>query len=352
MKAIVYHGNRDLRLEEVPEPEPPPGEVKLRVDYCGICATDIEEYEYGPKFIAHDAPHPLTGRSIPLVIGHELTGTVVATGDGVERFVAGDRVVIYGAVSCGECLWCRNDKEILCPSVGFVGFSRDGGLAEYMTWPASRVIPVPDGVTSQQADLTEPTAVAIHAVRRAAVGAGQRVAILGTGTVRILALQVAKAAGAHAYAVDRRQVSLDMALELGADAAINSDTADAPEALKELTGGLGPDVVIDAAGGANTTDLAVQLTRCGGKVVIVAIYTSKPAFDFNDIVTREIDLLGSLGYTMKEVREAVDLIAEGKVKTMPLASDVIGLDQVIDVGYARMLQPTKDFFRILVDPSR
>ena len=336
MRAAVYHGNRDLRLETVPEPDPPPGEVKFRVDFCAICATDIEEYVYGPNFIAHGSPHPLTGKSIPLVPGHEVVGTVVDTADGVDGFHAGDRVVVYGTVSCGNCRWCRNGQEMSCPSAGFIGFARDGGLAEYMTWPASKVIHLPDSVSSRDAALVEPTSVAV----------------LGTGAVGLLVLQVARAAGAQVYAVDRRQMSLDMAMQLGAEAAINSETSDAAEALRGHTEGEGVDVVFDTAGAPTTPALAVDLARSGGTVVAVAIYTSKPAFDFNTIVAKQLDFLGSMSYTMSEVKEAVGLVADGKVKTAPLASEVIGLDQVVDVGYARMLQPTKDFFRILVDPSR
>ena len=352
MRAIVYHGNRDVRLETVPDPQPAPGEVKLRVDYGAICATDIEEYEYGPKFISHGPPHPITGKNIPLVPGHELTGTVVETGDGVEGLRAGDRAVLYGVVSCSKCRWCLSGFEMSCATAGVVGFARDGGLAEYLTWPAQGVIRVPDGVSSPHAALAEPAAVAYHAVHRAHVEPGVRVAVLGTGTVGMLALQAAKAAGAEIYAVDRRQMSLDLALRLGADAAINSETSDAVDALAERTDGDGPDVVIDAAGAPTTPELAVRLTRRGGTVVLVAIYTSTPPFDFNTLVIKEIDVRGSVGYVRNDITEAVSLMADGKIDAGPLVSDVIGLDEVVDVGYARMLQPTKDFFRILVDPSR
>ena len=130
MKAMVYHGNRDLRLESVPDPIPGSGEVRLRVDYCGICATDIEEYVYGPAFISHDSPNPLTGRRMPLITGHEVTGTVDETGEGVTSVDVGARVVIDGILSCGKCWWCVHHQETWCPSMAAVGFATDGGLAE------------------------------------------------------------------------------------------------------------------------------------------------------------------------------------------------------------------------------
>ena len=352
MRAAVYHGNRDIRVESVPDPQAAPGEVKLRIDFSTICATDIEEYLHGPKFIPHDSPHPITGRTLPIVTGHELTGTVVDAGEGVEGFRTGDRAVIYATLCCGQCRWCLNNEEMHCPTVGFAGFSRDGGLAEQMTWPASRVVPLPDGVTSQQAALAEPASVAVHAVRRARVKPGDRVAVLGTGAVGMLVLQVAKSAGALVYAIDRRQASLDLAQQFGADATINSETSDAAEAVRNLTDGAGADVVFDVAGAETTPPLAVEMARSRGTVVIVAIFASRPALDFTRVVLKQLDILGSMSYTMDEVREAVALMAAGKVDTAPLVSDVIGLDQVVDVGYARMLQPAKDVFRILVDPSR
>jgi (R,R)-butanediol dehydrogenase/meso-butanediol dehydrogenase/diacetyl reductase len=348
---MVYYGNRDLRLEEVPEPSPAAGEVKLKIDYCGICATDIEEYTYGPVFIAHDKPHPLSGKMVPLITGHELTGTVVETATDVDSLPVGTRAVVDGVLPCNECWWCRNGQPTQCAVMGTVGFSNDGGLAEYMTWPASNVVPLPDNVSSRAAALCEPTAVAHHAVHRARPEPGQTVAVLGVGTVGLLALQVAKVAGARAFAVDRRRMSLDLATELGADAVVNTDEADPVEALAELTDGVGPDIVIEAAGAPKTPALAVDIVRRGGRVVVVAIFTSKPELDFNTIVMKEVELLGSLAYTRSDVEQAVALISAGKVNTEPLVSGVIGLDQVIDVGFARMLQPSKDFFRIIVDPS-
>lgn len=351
MKALVYHGNKDLRLETVPEPVPGPGEAKLRVDFCGICATDIEEYLYGPVFISGNAPNPLTGKKMPLVTGHEITATVVDTARGVTNVRPGDRVVINGVLTCGKCWWCRHKQETQCPVMAAVGFARDGGLAEYMAWPASQLVKLPDNVSSEQAALAEPSSVALHAVRRGRVQRGERVAVLGVGTVGMLAMQAAKALGAQAFAIDRRPMSLDLARRLGAQAIINPDVVDAAEELRVLTDGVGPDVVIDAAGGINTPAQAVQWVRRGGRVVLVAIYTAQPQFNFNGIVSTEVEVIGSLAYQQRDVEDVVRFIASGDIKTAPLVSDKISLDEVIDRGFARMMAPTKDVFRILVLPS-
>ncbi len=351
MKCLVYHGNKDLRLESAPDPTPGPGEVKLRIDYCGICATDIEEYLYGPKFIASDPPNPLTGKTLPTIIGHEMTGTVFEPADDVEGVAAGTRVAVNTILTCGQCSWCTNGRTMQCPSMAVAGFDRDGGLAEFMVWPASQVVPLPDNMTSKQAALVEPASVAHHAISRCQLERGDSLVVLGAGTVGMLALQIAKARGARVIAVDRRRMSLEMAADLGADATVNSDEADVGEALRDLTDGIGPSVVLDAAGGSTTTASAVEWVRTGGRVVLVAIYVDTPEFDFNTLVATEKELVGTIASGQQDVESAVGLISSGAVQTAPLVSDVISLDEVIDVGFARMMAPTKEIFRILVAPS-
>ncbi len=352
LRALVYHGNKDLRLETVPEPAPSRGQAKIRVDYCGICATDIEEYLYGPVFISAETPNLLTGRSIPLVSGHEITGTVVEIGDDVSTTREGDRVVINGVLTCGACRWCIGGDETQCPSMAAVGFAIDGGLADYLVWPASQLVKLPDEVSSEEAALVEPASVAMHAVRRSRLRPGETVAVLGVGTVGSLAMQVAKALGARVFAVDRRKLSLDMARRLGADATIDSASVDAGAALSDLTDGVGPDVVIDAAGAADTPSLAVDWVRRGGRVLLVAIYTARASIDFNSVVGAETEIIGSLAYGQRDVEEVVRLIASGGLKTAPLVSGKIGLDDVVEKGFSRMMAPAKDVFRILVSPSR
>ena len=351
MKALVYHGNKDLRLESVPDPIPRADEVKLPIDYCGICGTDVEEYLYGPAFISGDSPNPLTGKKMPLVIGHEITGTVVGTGQQVSNVRPGDRVVINGVLTCGECRWCSSQAEVQCPSLAAVGFAIDGGMAEQMVWRASQVVALPDNVTSPEAALVEPGSVALHPVRRSRVQPGEWLAVLGVGTVGTLAMQAAKALGARVLAMDRRPMSLDLARQLGAMATINPGAVDAAKALLDVTDGIGPDVIIDAAGGRETPVQAVQWVRKGGRVVLVAIYTAKPEFDFNSVVGAEVEIIGSIAYQKRDVEEMVGLISSGAMKTSPLISDRIGLEEVIVKGYSRMTAASKEVLKILVAPS-
>ena len=351
MKALVYHGNKDLRLQEWPDPSPGPGEALLRVDYCGICATDIEEYLYGPEFISGDEPNPVTGKKMPMVTGHEITATVMEVNGPDVDVAPGDRVAINGVLTCGTCYWCVKGEPTQCPGMAAVGFGIDGGLAERLVWRSDQLVKIPNEMPSEEAALTEPTSVAIHAVKRSGAKPGDTVVVLGAGTVGLLAMQAAKAFGATVYAVDTRQMSLDLAQELGADQLLDASEGDVADKIASLTGGVGADIVMDTAGVESIPEQAVRMVRRGGLVVVVAIYTSTPRFDFNSLVSTEVSMTGSLAYTQADVEDAVRLISSGEISTRQLVTEVVGLDDVLDTAFPRMLAPTKDVFRILVKPN-
>ena len=351
MKALVYHGNRDLRLQDWPNPSPGPGEALLRVDYCGICATDIEEYLYGPVFIAGEEPNPVTGKKMPMVTGHEITATVMEVNGSNADVAPGDRVAINGVLTCGDCYWCTSGELTQCPGMAAVGFGIDGGLAERLVWRSDQLVKIPSDLSSAEAALTEPTSVAIHAVKRSGAGPGDKVVVLGAGTVGLLAMQAAKAFGATVYAVDTRQMSLDLAQELGADQVLEASSGDTAEMIASLTDSIGADIVIDTAGAESIPEQAVRMVRRGGLVVVVAIYTSTPRFDFNSLVSTEVSMTGSLAYTQADVEDAVRLISSGEIRTRQLVTEIVGLDDVLETAFPRMLAPTKDVFRILVKPN-
>ena len=183
MQAIVYHGNKDIRLENIPEPSPAPGEVKLRITNTSICATDIEEWQYGPLWVQHGSPNALTGQQAPLVIGHETSGHVVELGEGVNNVSVGDRVAVNTVLICGTCFWCMRGQQAVCPNMAVAGFMADGGLAEFMVWPADHMVLLPDHISDVEAPLIDPATVAVHGVRRSGVRAGDNVAVIGCGTV-------------------------------------------------------------------------------------------------------------------------------------------------------------------------
>lgn len=352
LKAIVYRGNKDINLENVPEPDVVSGEVKISVDFCGICATDIEEYLYGPVFIDAYEPNKVTGKMMPMITGHEITGTICELGAGISGLSVGQRVVLNGVLYCEKCEPCREGNTTQCEGMAAVGFARDGGLAEYLTWPADKVVILSDNVSSKQAAFAEPASVAAHAVAKAKISAGQNVAILGVGTVGILALQIAYAAGAKVYAVDVNPMNLETVKEVCPNAVIvDGRNNHSVETIRSLTGDIGPDVVIDAAGTQDTPISSIEMVRRGGLVVLVAIYVSKSELNFNSLVSTEKAVIGSLAYTQKDVEQVVSLMSEGKLKVDPLISGVISLDEVKPIGFERMMSPSKDIFRILVNPK-
>ena len=183
MKAVVFHGREDIRVEDVPEPSPGPGQVKLRNAYCGICGTDIHMY-YDPETSGSDVtqPHPLTGAMPPQVLGHEFSGTVVELGVGVTELVVGDRVTCYPVYWCGECPSCLAGRHACCPKAGFHGVtSHGGGLAAFTTVLAEQCIALPDSVDLRTGALAEPMAVCWRAARRSGATADSSVLIVGAG---------------------------------------------------------------------------------------------------------------------------------------------------------------------------
>ncbi len=352
MQAIVYHGNNDIRIEECPEPVPGPGEAKLRITGTSICATDIEEWQYGPLWVQHGSPNPLTGRQTPLILGHETAGTVAELGEGVDNVSVGDRVAINTVLTCGTCFWCLRGQQAVCPNMAVAGFMADGGLAEFMVWPAAKLVPMPDSISDVEGPLLEPATVAVHGVRRSGVRAGDNIAVLGCGTVGLLTVQVFKAAGARVIAMDVREQSLDLAIQLGADEVVNSSNETfAAARLLEITDGVGPDIVVESAGAKETPRMAIEWTRRGGTTLLLGIYSTTPEIDFNKVVGSEITVIGSVATSPGDLEAAVKLVAQGKIDVKPLISATVPLSGAMEDGFERMLDPNKEIFRIVIQPG-
>ena len=360
--ALRFHGNQDLRLESVPQPVPKATEVKVRVEYCAVCATDVEEFVTGPHYIqAPGTTNKLTGAGIPMTVGHEVVGVVTEIGDSVTTVKPGQRCV-FCMYACGNCFYCKQGNVPQCDSWVVAGFMCDGGLAEYMVFDEVGVVPVADTLDERPGlALCEPTAVAVRAVKRSGLQAGETVAVLGAGAIGLLLAQVAKAAGCRVIVIDMRQLSLDLALKHGwCDDAVNGSSEDVPTVVRNLCEGSsaripldGPDVVFDCAAGqgGETAKIAISLARRGGRVVLVSVYgTPTKQVDFDSVVGTEKTIIGTLSMGRSDMEEAVRLMVEGKVDADPLVSGVIALSDVIGVGYKRMLSPNKDFFRIVVNP--
>ena len=308
MRAAVYKGNQRLEVEEIPTPVPGPGEVLLKIKYCAICGTDVHAFLY-------DIPPSGT------VMGHEFCGTIAAVGPGVTRWKEGDRVIgDGGAPPPGVHKAVRVEPRYNYRTMGFASM-RQRGYAEYTLQEEWAPRSIPDGVSDEAAALCEPCSVAVRAVRRSGFSVGDSVGIIGAGPIGMLCLQVAKAAGAGpVFVSEMAPARIEAAGRLGADEVINAAEEDTVSRMVELTGGHGPDVVLDCAGVGSTLDQALDMVRRGGQVTLVAVPWETMPLQPVDWMAREISLVTSWGGDPPDWETSLNLIAAGKVTMEPLLS--------------------------------
>jgi (R,R)-butanediol dehydrogenase/meso-butanediol dehydrogenase/diacetyl reductase len=336
MRAARWHARGDVRVEDVPVPRPGSGELLLRVSWCGICGTDVEEYRDGPVVIPVDRPNPLTGQCAPVTLGHEFAGTIVEVGAGVAGFAPGDRVVPDICLFCGDCHFCRRHEYALCVSWAAIGLHGDGGLAELVRVPARQCVRLPDAIGDDEAALIETVEVAVRAIRHAGVRLGDSVAVVGDGAVGLITLQVARAAGAtRVILLGHRTARLELGRRLGATAAIDTHDPAWRRAVADLTDGLGADVAIECGGRASAIDDSITATRKGGRIVLLAVIGTPVPVDTWAIVEGERTLTGSVQHHFDEdLPIAVDLLASGRVDVRPLITRRIALERVVADGFA------------------
>ncbi len=264
MKAVKLYRAGVLRTEEMPRPEPKPGEVLVRIKAVGVCGSDIHYFKDGR---IGDTPI----RS-PLVLGHEPAGVIEAVGKWVTQFEIGDRVAVDPALSCGVCECCLEGNPNLCPDVRFFGSPPvDGAFREFLTHPAHAVFKLSDGLSFADGAMLEPFGVAVHAVDLGKIRTGTSAAILGVGSIGLCVLQLARLSGAaEIFVTDLIDSRLDLARQLGADVALRADD-DPVGRIRKLTGGRGVDVVFEAAGAVETPQQAVDLLKPGGTLVLIGI---------------------------------------------------------------------------------
>jgi (R,R)-butanediol dehydrogenase / meso-butanediol dehydrogenase / diacetyl reductase len=352
VKAARWHARRDVRVEDVPKPTPGPGELLLRVSWCGICGTDLEEYLAGPAIIPVDVPNGLTGRVAPLTLGHEFVGSVAALGDGVTAFSVGDRIAPEVVLFCGECFFCRRHEYALCVNWAAIGLMADGGLAEYAVVPAFSCVRLPESLSDDEAALFEPTEVAVRAVRKSDLRLGETVAVVGGGTIGLLTLQVARAAGASAaYLIEPRASRRQLGLTLGAAAAFSPNQPDWYSELRQACAGVGPDVVFECAGASESADQAVRTARKGGRIVLVGIHIERVPVSTLDVIVGEKRLVGSVQHHFDEdLPAAVQLLAEGKVQARPLITGREPLERVVAGGFQALVEQPGEHMKILIGP--
>ena len=263
MKVAVMNGIGKMGYTERPIPVPKDDEVLVKLEYVGICGSDMHYYEMGR--IGDYVVEP------PFVLGHEPGGTVVEVGKNVTHLKVGDRVALEPGKTCGKCKFCREGKYNLCPDVVFFATPPvDGVFQEYVAHEAALCFKLPDNVSTLEGALIEPLAVGFHAANQGGAHIGQKAVVFGAGCIGLVSMMALKASGvSEVYVVDIMQKRLDKAMELGADGVINSKDVDVLEKAKELTDGEGFDLAIETAGTEITTNQAIQVVRKGSNIVLV-----------------------------------------------------------------------------------
>jgi 2-desacetyl-2-hydroxyethyl bacteriochlorophyllide A dehydrogenase len=295
MRAARAKGPGQIAVEEVARPEPGPGAVVLAVGACGICGTDLHWYH-------GEFPPP------PVCPGHEIAGTVAMVGAGVTALKEGDRVTVEGIASCGHCRYCLSGDYHYCTSLRMPGLNIPGGFADYLAIPARHCFPV-GAMDLSTASLGEPLGVAVHGVRISGLRIGQRVLVLGAGTIGLACVVAARAGGAGEILVTaRRPQQKAAALALGADRVFD----DADEAALYAAAQESPiDVVLESVGGAaNTLDVAARACRPGGTICLLGVYTKPVAFPALIAVARELTIKGSLVYNRSGSRADFDVVVD------------------------------------------
>jgi len=294
MRAAVYYGNQQLEVEDVAEPSPGEGQVKVQVSRNGICGTDLHEYYDGPIFIPPSEPHPLTGRAMPLVIGHEFSGTVTEVGAGVTRVGAGNRVTIEPLYRCGECRPCLTGHYNLCNSVGFHGLMTDGGMAEFTVVPENQVHVLPEAVSLEMGALVEPMAVAYHAAGLAEVNGDSRALVYGAGPIGIGLWFALRGKGLTEIDVVEPSATRRESIEALGARTLDPTTQDVNAVVMEQTGGDGVDAAFDAAGVAPAVESALSCLGERRPMISVAIYEKPLTTPLIDLVLRERRIQGTI----------------------------------------------------------
>ena len=353
MKALRFYGRKDLRLENIDEPVPADDEVKVKVSYAGICGTDYEEYLYGPLWIC-TSPHPITGHSLkesPMILGHEFSGIVSETGKNAGRFKKGDRVAAYSILYCGKCDNCKAGKYYLCENIGCFGLHRQGAFQEYVTVPQSSIFRIPDNVSEMEAAVGEPLGFSLNSVDLANIKVGDDVVVFGAGTIGLLYLQVAKVRGAkRVFMAARRKNRLDTALKLGADAVIDTENDNVTEAILDLTGGKGADVIMEATGSNKVLDQIFTVVKSGGTILLGGVFPENADIDLKQIVNSGRSIVGAVAHNPVHFETALQMISDGRVNVSEIISKSVSLDNAFEEGFVDYLENKGKYIKLVIQP--
>lgn len=338
MRAAVLHAAGDLRIEGREIPTPKPGEALVRVTGCGVCGSDATEYARGPVLT-----------ELPVVLGHEFTGTIEAVGDGVDLAV-GAQVVCGAGISCGRCKPCRAGRTNLCRRYRTAGLQVDGGLAEFVTVPAATLLDVTArALTADTLALAQPMAIAVHAVARSGLTAGQDAVVLGIGGIGAFLTHAAAAVGARVLAVDRSAERLGLARALGAESTLLAGERSLAEALADAD--READVLFEVSGSRAGWDEVVAAALPGAVLVPVGIQRDEIPVPLGAWTLREYTIVGTVAHAMAaDLPRAVELLA-ARADWSDLASEVLPLDELAEGALVPLTNGGARQIKTVIDPA-
>jgi L-iditol 2-dehydrogenase len=345
MNAVVFHGKGDVRYEKIAVPDCQDGELRVRIDACAVCGSDLKAFNNGnPRM------------KPPITMGHEFTGLIETVGRSVKGFSAGDRIVMATSISCGECYYCRKGWSNLCASLNPMGFSYPGGMAEYLIIPSiairnGHVVKVPQGILPEHAVLAEPASCAVNCLENCRMEGGETVVVLGAGPMGILNMYVAREYGAGKLILAQREGKrFAQAREFTCDRLVNTTKENLVDVVHSETDGLGADVVIVAAPEAGVQEQSLELVRKKGRV---CLFASLPAgrsmlsIDSRKIHYGEIMVVGASDSTPRQVEKAVALLKGRDFPKEKIAHPIMKLEEV---HRAFQVMEAREGMRVVLKP--
>ncbi|KII91678.1 hypothetical protein PLICRDRAFT_38498 [Plicaturopsis crispa FD-325 SS-3] len=356
MKAARYYGPGDIRVEQVAEPTPKNGQVKIKVRRYVVCGSDLHAYLARISLYAtEDVPNSITGEVLPITLGHEFSGTITEVGEDVDsKLTAGQNVVVEPLISCmktSTCRSCASGSRNVCPDINFYGIGGNGGMANFIVVDQFYVHVLPDNVPLDIGALVEPLSVAWHGVKRSGFKEGDTALVLGAGPIGILVLKVLLGLKASKIIVSEPSTARGaLALKIGATQVINPLKADLAAVAHSLTDGAGVDVAYDCVGIQSSIDAGIASVRPRGTVVNLALWEKNPVIDMNLLLMKEIILTGIIGYDRVH-EDVIHAIASGQLSNLEdLITSKIAIEDVVEEGFKKLIREKDTQIKILVHP--
>ena len=327
--AAHYRGDKSFVVETIEAKAPAAGEAQIRIAYCGICGTDMHVF--------HGNMDARVG--LNRIVGHEMSGTVEAVGDGVTNVVPGQKISVRPLDHCGDCPACHAGHNHICHNLKFLGLDTDGAMQELWNVPAHTLHVLPDTLRMDHAALIEPVAVACHDVRLSELSEGENVVVIGGGPIGILVAMVARDAGGNVLISEVNEARLAIAQTLGFDT-VNPAKADIADLVISRTGAKGADVVFEVSGTQLGVDAMTEIAACRARIVMVAIHAQKPQIDLFRFFWRELKLIGARVYEAGDYEKAISVIASGGVDADTIITDVAPLADIQKAFVALDTSPT------------